>query len=150
MLLHDKCYIYLVLRPLLEVLAAVLEAEGAVASPVGVADAEVVLLVDGVELSHLLLGELDDREVVRDAGGGDRLGDDVHTRAVGLERDKDVRRLDVVLLSELENDRVLAERRVVRAEGRVRGDDDALAAAELNDLLLRAGPEQHDQRSGRG
>jgi hypothetical protein len=119
-------------------LLAVREAERAVASPVGVARTEVVRLVDGLELLDLLLGELDELVVVGDAGVADRLGDDVHTWAVGLEGDEDVGGLDVVLVGDLLHNRVLLVRRVVRAEGRVGGDNDTLLAAEVDDVLLGA------------
>jgi hypothetical protein len=58
-------------------LLAVGEAERAVAGPVRVARAEVVLLVDGVQLVNLLLRELDEGGVVGDARRRDRLRDDL-------------------------------------------------------------------------
>ena len=73
-----------------------------------------------------------------DTRGSDTLGKHSDAWLVGLEGDKDVGGADIVRLGEASDHLVGEERRVVRSEGGVGGDDDALLATELEHVLLSA------------
>lgn len=94
-----------------------------------------------------------------DAGFGDRLGQDywmgssepaptgcveeMHTCDIGsvcLERNKHVGRSDVVRVGDLLDNLVAKQGRLVRAQWRVTGANDALRFAEIDQILLRTRP----------
>lgn len=73
--------------------------------------------------------------------GGVRINWNLHTGDAGLvrlQRDEDVRGLDLVFLRELGHDGVSQQGRVVRSQGRVCGYNDALRPAEFDNVFLRA------------
>ena len=62
---------------------------------------------------------------------------------VCLKRYKDVGRLYIVLLGKFDNNRIGEQRRVIGAERRIAGNNNVLATAELDKLLLRARTNDH-------
>lgn len=72
------------------------------------------------------------------AGRRNRLGENGHVGSVGLERDEDVSRLNAVFFSELGDDGVGQEGRVVRSQRGVGSHDNALRFAKVEKLLLVA------------
>jgi hypothetical protein len=143
-------------------LLAVRESEGSPASPRRVASTEVSGLINSVKLLDILGIDVNNLEVgckeresadarqtwgrglnmkrilTLNASRGDRLGEDVDARSVSLKGDQDVGRGGLVLVRNLLHNLILKQRRVVRAKGRVGGDDNALLLAEVNDVSLRA------------
>ena len=107
-------------------------------SPLGVARPEVMCLVYLLQLLYFFLSQVYDGEILLYTMLRDTLRQDSDIWAVCLQRHEDVRGRDVVLLCELRHRRVRQQRRVVGAERGVGGDDDALRAAELDDVGLGA------------
>ena len=90
------------------------------------------------QLLDLLVAQLDNREISFYALLLDALREHSRVRSVSLQRDEDVRWMDAVLIRDLLDYLVLQQRRVIGSERGIRGEDDALLRAELDDVVLRA------------
>lgn len=97
-----------------------------------------VLLGELVDLLKVLLGEVDELEVVLDTGRSDRLGEGVDA-TLDEPRDEDVGALDRVLVGNLLDDGVVAESLTVSAaERRVSLGEDVLLLEPVDKLELGA------------
>lgn len=94
------------------------------------------LLVQLVELEHLLIRQCDQLAVGLDSAGSDTLGKGHHT-PLSSPRDDDLSRVCVVRLGNRLHQRVLEDGSAARAKRRVGLHQDTLTLAVLDQLVLR-------------